>query len=93
MKTVGQVKLQSEWFASWFDSEHYHEVYAHRDENEAADFITRLITLLQPAGGSSILDLGCGSGSHSRYLAAMGFDVTGLDLSAGSINLAKRGER
>src|SRR5262249_31310442 len=52
-----------------------------------------LIAWLQPASGSSILDLGCGSGRHSRYLASMGFDVTGLDLSAESINQARKAER
>jgi SAM-dependent methyltransferase len=95
MKTAVQyeVHAQPEWFASWFDSEHYHKLYAHRDDHEAAEFITRLITCLQPAGGSSILDLGCGSGRHSRYLASMGFDITGLDLSAESIRRAKQSER
>jgi SAM-dependent methyltransferase len=94
MKTAIQyeVQAQPEWFASWFDSEHYHKLYAHRDHHEAAEFISRLLAWLQPAGGSSILDLGCGSGRHSRYLATMGFDVTGLDLSAESIDLARRSE-
>jgi SAM-dependent methyltransferase len=92
MKTGIQVHSQPEWFASWFDSEHYHKLYSHRDEHEAADFISRLVTWLRPASGSSILDLGCGSGRHSRYLAAMGFDVTGLDLSAESIHRAKLSE-
>jgi SAM-dependent methyltransferase len=92
MKTGIQVQSQPEWFASWFDSEHYHNLYSHRDDHEAADFISRLITWLRPASCSSILDLGCGSGRHSRYLAAMGFDVTGLDLSAESIHRAKASE-
>src|SRR5262249_50032876 len=95
MKTGGQLGVQSqpEWFASWFDSEHYHKLYAHRGEREAADFISRLIAWLQPNSGSSILDLGCGSGRHSRCLASMGFDVTGLDLSIESIKRAKQSER
>jgi SAM-dependent methyltransferase len=94
MKTAIQHEFQAqpEWFASWFDSEHYHKLYAYRDDHEAAEFVSRLITWLQPAGGSSILDLGCGSGRHSRCLASMGFDVTGLDLSAESINLARQSE-
>jgi len=81
MKTRIQCGVQSQpaWFASWFDCAHYHRVYAHRDEQEAGDFISRLIAWLQAASGSSILDLGCGSGRHSRYLASMGFDATGLE--------------
>lgn len=91
--TQYELQAQSDWFASWLDSEHYHKLYAHRDDRDAADFISRLITWLQPAGGSSILDLGCGSGRHSRYLASMGFDVTGLDLSAQSMSLARQSKR
>ena len=33
---------EPEWFATWFDSPHYHKLYAHRDEQEAAGFIDRL---------------------------------------------------
>lgn len=38
---------------------------------------------------SSILDLGCGSGQHSLYLAKKGFNVTGFDISNEAIKLAK----
>ena len=58
-----------EWFASWFDSEHYHRLYANRDRQEAGAFVDRLIERLDPAPGAAMLDLGCGSGRHSRSLA------------------------
>ena len=80
-----------EWFASWFDSEHYHRLYANRDRQEAGAFVDRLIERLDPAPGAAMLDLGCGSGRHSRSLAAHGFEVTGIDLSAASLARA-RGE-
>jgi 2-polyprenyl-3-methyl-5-hydroxy-6-metoxy-1,4-benzoquinol methylase len=76
-----------EWFASWFDSEHYHRLYAHRDEREASRFIDRLIARLRPATGADVLDLGCGSGRHATRLASHGLRVTGLDLSAESLAL------
>jgi SAM-dependent methyltransferase len=85
--TVGTVA--KEWFASWFDSEHYHRLYAHRDDREAFSFIDRVIARLQPAAGADVLDLGCGSGRHARRLASHGFRVTGLDLSAESLALAR----
>lgn len=87
----------SEWFASWFDSSHYHRLYAHRDEREAAELVGRLMRRLRPEGSGpsgplAALDLGCGTGRHSRKLAELGLAVTGLDLSAESIREAKRSE-
>jgi SAM-dependent methyltransferase len=87
------LEQQTTWFASWFDSFHYHKLYAHRDDAEAAAFVDALVTRLGPAAGSAMLDLGCGAGRHARQLAARGFDVTGVDLSAGSIQQAKAFER
>ena len=81
---------QQEWFASWFDSEHYHRLYANRDQREASAFVDRLIQRLAPAPGAAMLDLGCGSGRHSQSLAAHGFQVTGIDLSAVSLARARQ---
>ena len=80
------------WFASWFDSSHYHRLYSHRDEREAARFIEALVRELRPRPGSAMLDLGCGAGRHARCLASKGFSVTGLDLSRHSIREASRAE-
>jgi len=41
----------------------------------------------QPA---SVLDLGCGTGSHALVLAARGYRVTGIDASAGMLRVARR---
>jgi len=80
------------WFKHWFDSSFYHQLYANRDEKEAAAFIDELVNELQPAEHSTMLDLGCGSGRHSKYLASKGFNVTGIDLAASSIRQAKKWE-
>ena len=82
---LSNASQRAEWFASWFDSEHYHRLYADRSDVEAADLIDTLIARLRPLEGSTVLDLGCGSGRHSRRFAARGLDVTGLDLSASSL--------
>ena len=39
--------------------------------------------------GRTILDLGCGTGRNSNYLAEMGNDVTGIEISKSALNLAE----
>lgn len=80
------------WYIEWFDSPYYHKLYFERNEKEAAAFIDRLLALLQPAPGSTILDVACGRGRHARYLAGKGFDVTGIDLAPESIAFARQFE-
>src|SRR5262245_33582115 len=93
MNAIGTIQHsveQPDWFASWFDSTHYHRLYAHRDEREAIALVDRLVDELQPRAGASMLDLGCGSGRHAWQLAARGFRVTGIDLSSESLAMARR---
>lgn len=85
--------MQQTWFKDWFNSSYYHQLYFHRDDKEAADFIDNLITYLKPAPGSTMLDVACGKGRHSLQLADKGFDVTGIDLSDDSISEALKSER
>lgn len=81
-----------EWFREWFSSPYYDLLYYKRNEQEAATFAKTLEQHLQPKPGSKILDIACGKGRHSKVLASMGFDVTGIDLSEPFINEAKKSE-
>ncbi len=49
-----------------------------------------LIEELNLANGSSILDIGCGTGRHSIELARRGYQVTGIDISSGMLAEAKK---
>ncbi len=82
----------SNWFETWFNTPYYYLLYKLRDENEAADFIDALLKYLKPPVQASILDLACGKGRHSIYLADKGFDVTGVDLSYKYMKEAKQFE-
>ena len=77
------------WFASWFNSPFYHILYDNHDYTEAHDFIDNLIDFLNPPPHSKMLDLACGKGRHSVFLAEKGFDIIGVDLSEESIQEAK----
>jgi ubiquinone/menaquinone biosynthesis C-methylase UbiE len=49
-----------------------------------------LLELLELPKGSRILDMGCGTGRHAVMLAERGFRVTGVDLSEGMLNEARK---
>lgn len=80
--------MDKSWYKDWFNSHYYHLLYQHRDEEEALQFIQTLIHHLAPPEGSRMVDVACGKGRHSKALAEMGFDVTGIDLSEVSIEAA-----
>lgn len=51
----------------------------------------RLINLyLSDVSRKVLLDLGCGTGRFSRWFASEGADVTGMDFSAGALDIAAR---
>lgn len=83
----------SAWYQQWFSSPFYHKLYFERDEQEASAFIDKLISRLQPVAGSRMLDVACGKGRHSKFLASHGFDVTGIDISFSSIAAAQEYEK
>jgi len=80
---------QKEWFSEWFDTPYYHQLYKHRDDSEAREFITTLLFKMELFAGESILDVACGKGRHSRVFNEKGMRVTGFDLSPKSIEQAK----
>ena len=81
-----------EWYKGWFDSPFYHKLYFDRDDREAQAFILKLLHHLKPGKDCRMLDIACGRGRHSRFLADQGYDVTGIDLSFDSISFASQFE-
>ncbi|WP_245705588.1 class I SAM-dependent methyltransferase [Chitinophaga filiformis] len=84
------MEIQKQWFKDWFNSPYYHLLYNNRDNAEAATFIDKLLNYLHPTANATMLDVACGTGRHSSYLASKGYTVTGIDLSIRSINIAKK---
>lgn len=83
------MKENSEWFVDWFDSPYYHLLYENRDEQEANNFLKKLLHTLNPSHDAHVLDLACGKGRHCQVLCKDGYAVTGLDLSKQNIEEAK----
>jgi SAM-dependent methyltransferase len=80
----------SNWFVDWFNTKYYHILYKNRDEQEAKDFIQKLVEFLAIKPNTKVLDLACGRGRHAVTLNELGMDVVGLDLSNESIAYAQQ---
>ena len=52
-------------------------------------FVVEALPLFKDYSVQTVLDLGCGVGRHSVYLAAKGFDVVGVDASRNALGIAK----
>jgi SAM-dependent methyltransferase len=61
-----------------------------RGGDEASPYVAGFIEHLRARPGESVLDVGCGSGALALPLARAGHDVTGLDFSAGMLDLLRR---
>ena len=81
-----------DWFTNWFNTPYYHILYKDRNDDEAQLFMKHITTFLNLPKTTHILDLPCGRGRHSVFLNSLGYKVTGGDLAANSIKLAKEFE-
>ena len=69
-----------EWFEEAFGDD-YETVYPHRDEDSARAEIEGLLGRVGTLPGGPVVDVGCGTGRHTRALAATGRPCLGIDLS------------
>ena len=65
----------AEWYEQWI--------------GDAPSLIAAQDGLLPPVAGARVLDLACGQGRMSRYLARQGADVLGVDVSAAMLSKAR----
>lgn len=79
-----------DWFSEWFNTPYYHILYKDRNDEEAQLFMDNLTHYLNLPEDAKILDLACGKGRHSIYLNNLGFNVTGVDISRNSIEIANQ---
>jgi SAM-dependent methyltransferase len=67
---------------------YYDLLYRDKDYASEARFVHSLIRRFAP-GASSLLELGCGTGVHAQHLAALGYELHGVDSSPGMLDQAK----
>ncbi len=82
---------RNEWY-HWFTSPYLQALYGTVSYPGREQFLSRLMDRLKPAPGSLLLEAGCGWGETAKLIAGFGFDTTGTDLSAISIERAKKME-
>jgi SAM-dependent methyltransferase len=72
-------------------AEAYSQYVARREETDLQQdaLLSRMLDLLGDVEGREVLDAGCGEGFLARVLAARGAHVTGIDVSARLIALAR----
>lgn len=72
--------MMAKWYEKHF-REDYLRIYDHRNEEEADRALRQLVPYLGLKEAMRVLDLCCGEGRHSRWLAQHGNQVVGVDLS------------
>lgn len=80
-----------DWFTESF-GEDYKIVYRHRNRENAEREIGAMMEWMNLRQGSTVLDIGCGVGRHAQALKALGYKVTGLDLSEVLLAEARRND-
>jgi SAM-dependent methyltransferase len=66
----------AEWYEQWI--------------SDGPPLIAAQAGLLPAVAGDRVLDIACGQGRMSRYLAGLGADVVGVDISAAMLGKARR---
>ncbi len=83
-----ELERMDDFFAARIDG---YDAHMRRDIEGASGFYAYTASLLPPAGGSRVLDLGCGTGLELEEYFALnpGAAVTGIDLSEAMLNVLK----
>jgi SAM-dependent methyltransferase len=72
---------------------YYDVIYQRYDYDQECDFLINMFHRYHEGKAESILDLGCGTGSHDIVLAKKGFKVVGIDSSNTMIEIAREKSR
>jgi SAM-dependent methyltransferase len=68
---------------------YYDRIYWWKDYNQEVDFLTKVLKRYE-VRGKRILEVACGTGNHTKILAAKGYEITGVDISDKMLSIARR---
>jgi SAM-dependent methyltransferase len=74
-QSQGRYDEFAEWYQQWI--------------GDAPPLIAAHASLLPAVAGDRVLDIACGQGRMSRYLARLGAEVVGVDISAAMLGKAR----
>jgi cyclopropane fatty-acyl-phospholipid synthase-like methyltransferase len=89
---MGDETQGAEWWTTYFDRDFFRLYRPFLPAEETRREAEGALAMLGLDPGSRLLDLACGWGRHAREFARAGLRVTGLDLSAELLRLARREE-
>jgi SAM-dependent methyltransferase len=70
-------------------AKYYNLFYQDKDYQSEVDYIHSMLGLYSGVNTKSILDIGCGTGSHDVLLANKGYQITGIDRSREMIEIGR----
>ncbi|RZK18094.1 MAG: class I SAM-dependent methyltransferase, partial [Flavobacterium sp.] len=70
-------------------SKYYDLLYKDKNYKAESSYVAETLRNAMP-DVSSVLELGCGSGSHASYLSEEGFDITGIERSPEMVDIARK---
>jgi len=67
---------------------YYDRIYWWKDYNQEVDFLVKAFSKCG-IKGRRVLEVACGTGSHSKLLVERGYEVTGVDISDDMVRMAR----
>jgi SAM-dependent methyltransferase len=86
---VGSIDAPADWYDGFFEGVWLDDVALHAPAERTELQVRFVLERLADAPGKRVLDLACGHGRISLPLARAGWQVTGIDLSGRSLQLAR----